>query len=513
MKLQLITGNDIVFFDKPAGFSVDLRQKGSQDLCDIVEIELRQKIYPVYQPDGATTGATLFAQTEKKSRELSQLILEQKIQRTYLFMTDQRSEEFELDAHSIIQKKGPHFQNDPSLPDQANAHTRFRRIKRTPFFELWEAHPMTDQTHQIRLHAAQVGLPILGDTLNGGSTFPHLCLHCQNITVPEETPWTSAPPRFFERMGLAKDPTLVQWLVEIDRRQRLYNFLKYPDKTLRLIHRPELRLDLFASQIWFYWFQDSLPNKGDLLRIEFIGELLGRPWFLQIMQDRGSNPHERQVFQSEDWQSQWTAKENNFLFELRAAQGQSPGLFLDQRRNRQLVFSKSKQRRILNLFSYTCGFSVFSALGGADQVTSVDVSGNFLDWGKTNLRLNQLDPSRYEFFVQDSLLFLKGSQKRGRLFDLIICDPPSFGRHKSSVFRLDKNLSELLQLCWSCLEDGGEMLFSCNLQKWSRVDLQTQIRKTLPKAKISLLSQDLDFETPSDESILKALWIQKRSVV
>jgi 23S rRNA (cytosine1962-C5)-methyltransferase len=79
--------------------------------------------------------------------------------------------------------------------------------------------------------------------------------------------------------------------------------------------------------------------------------------------------------------------------------------------------------------------------------------------------LNELDPSKHEFFKQDVEVFLKGSIKRGRKFDLIICDPPSFGRTKDGVFKLESAFSDLIKNCWESLSPHGEILFCSNLEK------------------------------------------------
>ena len=161
------------------------------------------------------------------------------------------------------------------------------------------------------------------------------------------------------------------------------------------------------------------------------------------------------------------------------------------------------------MFAYTCGFSVNAAAGGAAEVTSVDLSKTFLDWGERNLACNHLEPSACQFIKQESLLFLKGALKRNRQFDLIICDPPSFGRHKDGVFRIEKDLPELLKLCWQTLRPEGQILLSCNFEKWTLEDLIALARKNLKGAKIEMSPQAWDFEVANVEALMKGIWIQK----
>ncbi len=497
MKLQFKISNDLVFIDKPAGFSTHSPDLGKKGICEILEASLGVKLYVVQRLDKTTTGCLIFAMSPEKAAELTSLFSSRAVTKRYLFVTTGRSDQMEFENNNPI--------------DGKVSQTLFKRLKRTPFFELWEAFPQTGRAHQIRIHAAELGLPILGDEMYGGVPFPHLCLHAQQLQIPGYETFISPPPFFMERLGLLKDTVLCQWLSQMDRRQRLYGFLKEPKESLRLIHSPELRLDQFGDQLYFYWYHSQEPTWQDLNRCEFVAGLFGKKWLLRKMQNRGDDPNARQVWNSSDWQMDWTAQENGLNYQFHSDVGQSPGLFLDQREYRLEVLQKSSGKNVLNLFSYTCGFSLNAARGGAHQVVSVDLSRTFLDWGQQNFNLNQLSGSQYEFYFQESMLFLKGAVKRNRLFDLIICDPPSFGRHKNGVFKLDQDFPELLKLCWQVLAPGGEMLFSCNFEKWTADDIEKRIRATLKGCQISQGKQAYDFELPNTEALMKSYWIRKKN--
>jgi 23S rRNA (cytosine1962-C5)-methyltransferase len=495
MKLQFKQSNDLIFIDKPSGFSTHSPDLGKTGICEIFEKELQTKLYIVHRLDKTTTGCLAFAKTPEAAAQLTELFQTRQVQKKYLFVTTGVSSQSEFECDVAIEGKP--------------AHTCFRRIKRTPFYESWEAIPTTGRAHQIRIHASQSGLPILGDTFYGGDAFPHLCLHALELQIPGHPLFQSPLPVFMERLGLLRDSVLVQWLSELDRRQRLYGFIQNPEESLRLIHLEDLRLDLYGSQLWFYWYKNQIPTRQDLERCIFVAGLIKKGWLLRKMQNRGEDPHERKVWQSSDWQSDWQAQENGLRFQFHSELGQSPGLFLDQRENRKLLKNLSAGKRVLNLFSYTCGFSVNAASGGASEVVSVDLSRPFLDWGQQNLNLNLKDPSQYEFYQQESIVFLRGTLKRGRQFDLIICDPPSFGRHKKGVFRLDQELPDLLKLCWDCLAPQGKLLFSSNLEKWDLDEFRERIQKVLKKARIESGRQGWDFEIPNEEPLMKSFWISK----
>lgn len=118
--------------------------------------------------------------------------------------------------------------------------------------------------------------------------------------------------------------------------------------------------------------------------------------------------------------------ENGARFEVDVVRGQKTGLFLDQRRNRIAVRDLSAGARVLNLFSYTGGFSIFAALGGAARVTSVDVSAGAIEAAGRNVDLSGLDRAGHELVAEDAFAFLGRVAARGRRFDLVIVDPPSF---------------------------------------------------------------------------------------
>ena len=500
MKLQFKQRDSLIIIDKPAGFSTHSPDPGKLGICEIFEKELQTKLYISHRLDKTTTGTLILATDSKKAAELTEIFQNRQAEKTYLMITGAVSAADEFTCLEPI--------------DGKTSETEFRRLKRNAFFELWQAKPKTGRAHQIRIHAAKIGIPILGDETYGGAPYPHLCLHAQELRIPGEEPFVSLNPLFFDRMGLLRDRELVQWLSEIDRRQRLYGFLQTPQTTLRLVHRSDLRIDMMGDQLWIYWYREADPTAEDLERCEVLAGLMKKNWLLRKMQNRGEDPNKRFIWSSADWKQSWTAEENGLLYQFHTENGQSPGLFLDQRGNRRRVLQNVRGQRVLNLFAYTCGFSAVAAFAGATEVTSVDLSSGFLKWGQQNFSLNGLDPKLYNFHQSEAMLFLKGSIKRQRQFDLIVCDPPSFGRHKdgkkSSVFRLDQALPELLAQCWEVLAPQGYLLFSCNLEKWDREKLKRQIQSVLkPRKPIQFGEQEWDFELPNEEPLMKSFWIQK----
>lgn len=162
--------------------------------------------------------------------------------------------------------------------------------------------------------------------------------------------------------------------------------------------------------------------------------------------------------------------ENGLRYRIDFAAGYAQGIFLDQRDNRLTVrerCSRLKAPNVLNLFAYTCAFSVAAAAGGAHTV-SVDLSRASLERGRENFRLNGLDDAAHEFIAGDVEDHLRRFAKRGRRFDLIVLDPPSFSRdHAGKVFRLGRDLPDLVGLAASLLPERkthGALLASTNLR-------------------------------------------------
>lgn len=115
-------------------------------------------------------------------------------------------------------------------------------------------------------------------------------------------------------------------------------------------------------------------------------------------------------------------RENGVLFKVNPEKGQKTGFFLDQRDNRDYVRQISEGKSVLNLFSYTGGFSIYAGLGKAKRVASLDVSRGAIETAEENWALNGLDPSKHEGLCVDVFEYLKDA---GETWDHIIVDPPS----------------------------------------------------------------------------------------
>jgi 23S rRNA (cytosine1962-C5)-methyltransferase len=123
--------------------------------------------------------------------------------------------------------------------------------------------------------------------------------------------------------------------------------------------------------------------------------------------------------------------ENSLAFEADIIKGQKTGFFLDQRDNRKKVMGYSRGKRVLNVFSFSGGFSVYAAAGGAKEVSSVDISEHALQSALRNFNLNQdnagIKAVRHQIFKADAFKWLRESTGK---FDLVVLDPPSMAKRQ-----------------------------------------------------------------------------------
>lgn len=190
--------------------------------------------------------------------------------------------------------------------------------------------------------------------------------------------------------------------------------------------------------------------------------------------------------------------EGSALFNIDLLDTINPGLFLDMRHVRLEVGKRCAGRRFLNLFSYTCSFSVHARLGGAEIATNADISGKILDKGRENYRLNGLDLRPGEFFRGNAIEYVHWAQKKDLKFDGIVLDPPSFARFKGANFNVREHLMPLVADCATILNPEGFFMVSSNYSEFNLSAFARDVRDAVavahPQAKtLWKRSQDVDF--------------------
>lgn len=155
------------------------------------------------------------------------------------------------------------------------------------------------------------------------------------------------------------------------------------------------------------------------------------------------------------------ALENGMKFHVDWLKGQKTGFFVDQRENRSLLEHYAHDRRVLNMFCYTGGFSFYALRGGAKLVHSVDSSAKAITLTKDNVELNFPDCNRHQAFAEDAFKYLD-EMKPGD-YDLIVLDPPAFAKHKSALRNALIGYRKLNAKAFEKIGAGGILFtFSCS---------------------------------------------------
>lgn len=152
------------------------------------------------------------------------------------------------------------------------------------------------------------------------------------------------------------------------------------------------------------------------------------------------------------------AEENSLKYQINLKNNQNHGLFLDMTNGRKWIREHSRNKRVLNLFSYTCAFSVCAIAGGAEYVLNLDMSTSALSQGRENHKLNKqnLDKIRY---AAVNLFKSWGKLRRETAFDLLVCDPPTF--QKGSI-DIERDYKKIIKRIPEFMADKSELLFCIN---------------------------------------------------
>jgi 23S rRNA (cytosine1962-C5)-methyltransferase/23S rRNA (guanine2445-N2)-methyltransferase / 23S rRNA (guanine2069-N7)-methyltransferase len=184
-----------------------------------------------------------------------------------------------------------------------------------------------------------------------------------------------------------------------------------------------------------------------------------------IIKSRSRQKGATQYSKLEEKNEYISVKEHQASFLVNLHDYLDTGLFMDHRPLRQIVYKSSKDKKILNLFSYTGAISVMAALGGAKQVTSVDLSATYQEWARKNFEHNNIPVSAHNFLTISALEHLEKASQR---FDIIILDPPTFSNSKKmdDDFEVEKDQVFLVKHCLRLLAPDGVLYFSNNKRRF-----------------------------------------------
>lgn len=207
------------------------------------------------------------------------------------------------------------------------------------------------------------------------------------------------------------------------------------------------------------WMEKSITVIREILKVK------NENIFLKLRQRKPGRLGQYQ--KTEEKKKEFIVEENGLKFIVNLSDYLDTGLFLDHRMTRAKVKAEAKEKKVLNLFSYTGTFSVYAAAGGAKEVVTVDLSKTYLGWAQRNMQLNGFsDLVTYKFIQADVLKYL-GTIPRNS-FDLIILDPPTFSNSKrmEDVLDIQRDHVDLINNCLRLLHSGGKIYFSTNYRKF-----------------------------------------------
>jgi 23S rRNA (guanine2445-N2)-methyltransferase / 23S rRNA (guanine2069-N7)-methyltransferase len=149
------------------------------------------------------------------------------------------------------------------------------------------------------------------------------------------------------------------------------------------------------------------------------------------------------------------------------------GLFLDHRKTRGMVREMSSGLRVLNLFAYTGTFSVYAAAGGAETVTTVDLSNTYLEWARKNMETNGYSGDRYRY-VRDDILDALTARRMTGTYDLVVLDPPTVSKSKqmARAFDIQRDHVVMLNRLLERLSLDGVIVFSSNYKRFKLQDAE-----------------------------------------
>ena len=536
----------------------------------------------LHRLDKETSGILVFGKTPLANKSLTEQFTARRVHKKYLLLTDQPVPKKEFTVKTELLRIGEKYASRPG-GEMAETIFRSRRGNEAQIksgkrkaesgdqsepphvgcYQCVEASPLTGRTHQIRVHAAESGFPILGDTLYGGTASSRVYLHAGAIEFTH--PATNERMKLFAPVDFDREPRLALRAALIEDATAAGARSMAPPVAVKI--RAEqcsalqatnaFRLIHGASDGWTGWFVEKLgdwllsqsetslttPQNEELSRLAKVFNSRGAYHKILSRHVRQSKTADAspQLVLGEAAPERFEILENGVRYEMSFNEGYSVGLFLDQRDNRRRLLTGhisadfrlpifdcrlpetpadtvgqigNRKSEILNCFAYTCGFSVCAAKGGA-RTTSLDLSKKYLEWGKRNFALNGLDPAAHDFIFGDTFDWLRRLAKKGRAFDAIVLDPPTFSQSKENgVFRVEKNFGDLVTAALPVLKPGGVLLASTNAADWPPEKFLASVESAVRAAKRKILKQHYvpqppDFPVSRDEpAYLKTVWVK-----
>ena len=478
----------------------------------------------LHRLDKETSGVLVFGKTPLANQFLTEQFTARRVHKQYLLLTDRAVPKNAFTVKSELVRVGDQY---ASGPGGEVAETRFTPVVDAKFavhsagLTMVTAEPFTGRTHQIRVHAAESGFPILGDVLYGGTPSSRVYLHAGEIAFKH--PATGAPVRFVAPVDFAVEPRrALRAFVETD-----------ATNAYRVVHG--------ASDGWPGWYVEKLGDyllsqseapltthqQAELARLAEHFASRGAYHKTLSRQVRRTRPAEAspQLVFGTAAPERFEILENSLRYELSFAEGYSVGLFLDQRDNRRRLLTGHVAAGfelgpwnpgfgLLNCFAYTCGFSLAAAKAGVGTI-SLDLSRKYLDWGRRNFALNGLEPQSHQFIYGDTFDWLRRFRKKSVRFNAVVLDPPTFSQSKEyGSFRATRDYGRLVTAALGVLRPGGVLLASTNAADWPPAEFLAVVEDAVRAlnrtiAQRHYVPQPPDFPiSRAEPAYLKTVWLR-----
>lgn len=250
------------------------------------------------------------------------------------------------------------------------------------------------------------------------------------------------------------------------------NILANGTNTCRLIfsesdYLPGLIVDKYAGHLAVQVLTSGIQNVMPVI-IDELKKLLN-PESISDKSDNASRAHEglaeaeNKVLAGNPPPELVEVLENNVVYGINITEGQKSGFYCDQRDNRHVLAMHAKDKKVLDCFCYTGGFTLNSLKEGAASVTSVDSSALAIETLAENIRLNKLDATKHTAIKSDVNTQLRKFRDEGEKFDVIVLDPPKYAPSRSALTRASRAYKDLNRLGMLLLNEGGLLAtYSCS---------------------------------------------------
>ncbi len=507
----LYEDDSIIAIDKPAGIDVG----GMDDRSDhgVIELlrELRDddlKLEAANRLSRYESGVLILTKKPSIARHIRTGLRTLRIEQQYAVvvlgkMTQPRMTIGSYQGSSRGKNKGARRPSRPAggVPQTGTAATKLQSLSQGPKRSLIKCTTHAPTTHALKAQLRSQRLRALGDVVQSSTprpmTLQMTCLHLtqfdfHNPDTNKKMSLRSRMPSAFE--AIAHGERDVTRVIHAGLTRRCFGMATRNANAWRMLSGgiedlPGMTAEIYGDVVVME-ISEVRDSTHDIIRsaAKWYRDILGvRAVYARLSARRSSEaatqlvtrlPADKPVT-GKPTPEKTTITERGINYVVRPWQGPSIGLYLDHRDNRQRIRGIARDKDVLNLFAYTCGFSVAAAVGKARSTVSVDLANPALDWGKQNFEANGLDLDNHEFIQADAASYLKRAKRNEKLFDIIILDPPSFahGKKRGQSFSITRDLPNLVRAASDILREGGTMMVSTNLRKMSHKALRTLIKQ------------------------------------